>query len=347
MALYYDLPVYREVYRLILLVFEYERDFPRDYNFSLGQDLLRRGSNGAWPERALRFTSAPARLRSAGLRRRTTGAPLRTILTTRGTRTSPRAIRTPTTRTTPIVSVRTASPAEFELDYEHNLIRLWEEINGGAYELEPSVALVVERPVEREVLAARFRDRVVHHLIVNKINHLLEREFIFDSYACRLGKGTHFGSRRVHRFIRRCSAGFSRDAYILKLDIRGFFMSIDRELLFRRLTQFLRQRYSQPDSESVPEPCRKTILARSNIQLPNPRRTRGVERPPAGQKPLLHRCRLRPAYRQFHQSTLRQLLSQLLRPLREAHPLTTEVTARSIRPRMAAVPVSRDSSGCG
>jgi hypothetical protein len=81
--------------------------------------------------------------------------------------------------------------------------------------------------------------------------------------------------------------------------------------------------------------------------LPNPRRTRGVERPPTGQKPLLHRCGLRPAYRQFHQSTLRQLLSQLLRPLREAHPLTTEVTARSIRPRMAAVSVSRDNSRFG
>jgi retron-type reverse transcriptase len=155
---------------------------------------------------------------------------------------------------------RTASAAEFELDYERNLIRLWQEINGGTYEPEASVAFVVERPVKREVFAARFRDRVVHHLIVNKINHLLEREFILDSYACRPGKGTHFGIRRVQRFIRRCSAGSSRDAYILKLDIRGFFMSIDRELLFRRLTQFLRQRYSEPDNESVLELCRKTIL---------------------------------------------------------------------------------------
>jgi RNA-directed DNA polymerase len=156
---------------------------------------------------------------------------------------------------------RTANAAAFEVNYEENLVGLWREINDGTYLPGRSLAFIVNKPVKREIFAADFRDRIVHHLIVNKINHLFEREFIHDSYACRVGRGTHFGINRIDRFIRRETANYAREAWILKLDIKGFFMSIDRGLLFTRLEAFLRERYTGADREIVIDLCRKVIFA--------------------------------------------------------------------------------------
>jgi retron-type reverse transcriptase len=127
----------------------------------------------------------------------------------------------------------------FELGYEEELLRLHKELNDGSYTLGPSVAFIVTQPVKREIFAAQFRDRVVHHLLINRLNPLFEKTFIYDSYACREGKGTLFGVNRVADFIRRCSNNYSRDCYILKLDIQGFFMNIHREVLLRRLNEYI------------------------------------------------------------------------------------------------------------
>ena len=126
----------------------------------------------------------------------------------------------------------TMNALSFEVDYESELMALRDEINSGCYVPGRSVAFVVDKPVQREIFAADFRDRVVHHLIINKLNPLFERAFIYDSYACRVGKGTLFGINRLDTFIRRCSQNYSRDCYVLKLDIRGFFMHINAYKLF-------------------------------------------------------------------------------------------------------------------
>lgn len=103
------------------------------------------------------------------------------------------------------------------------------EINNGTYTPGKSIAFVVEKPVKREIFAADFRDRIVHHLIINKLNPLFEKQFIYDSYACRVNKGTHFGINRVTRFIRQCSQNYQLPCYILKLDVEGFFMHIEKK----------------------------------------------------------------------------------------------------------------------
>jgi hypothetical protein len=130
----------------------------------------------------------------------------------------------------------------FEADQEENLLRLWREINDGTYTIGPALAFVIEHPVKREVFAAGFRDRVVHHLLMKRLIPLFEREFIHDSYACRPGKGTLFGVRRVQGFIAKCSKGYTSGCYILKCDIAGFFMNIDRRTLWRMLEEFIRPR---------------------------------------------------------------------------------------------------------
>ena len=148
----------------------------------------------------------------------------------------------------------------FEKHLEHNLFQLHEEIYGGTYEPQSSIAFIVNKPVTREIFAADFRDRVVHHFIINKLNPLFETEFIYDSYACRVAKGTHFGIKRANEFIKSCSKNYTTDCYILKLDVQGFFMHINRNLLFERLQQFILQKYHQPDRELIIALCRKIIF---------------------------------------------------------------------------------------
>lgn len=127
----------------------------------------------------------------------------------------------------------------FEIDLEQNLLQLYREITDGTYRISPSLTFVVEKPVKREVFAADFRDRIVHHLLIKRLKPYFEREFIYDSYACREGKGTLMGVKRVRRFIAQCSKGYTEDCYILKCDISGFFMNIDRTILWRMLEQFI------------------------------------------------------------------------------------------------------------
>jgi len=151
---------------------------------------------------------------------------------------------------------RTANALAFEVDFETELVALWRELNSGQYRPGRSVAFIVDKPVKREIFAADFRDRVVHHLVINKLNPLFEAEFIYDSYASRAGKGTLFAVRRLERFIRSCSANYTSDAYVLKLDIAGFFMHINTVTLFHRLEQFIAARYGGGDRGLLIDVCR-------------------------------------------------------------------------------------------
>ena len=148
----------------------------------------------------------------------------------------------------------------FEADYERKCIELWRDINAGTYKPSRSVAFIVFKPVQREVFAADFRDRVVHHLVARKIEPLLEAEFIDDSYSTRVGKGTLYGIRRIDGFVRECSADYTKDCYVMKLDIRSFFMSISKELLYARLEAFLRERYRENDLGMLLYLLRETLF---------------------------------------------------------------------------------------
>jgi len=128
---------------------------------------------------------------------------------------------------------------EFEMNYERNLFVLADDIWSGKYQPGPSVCFIVDKPVKREIFAASFRDRIVHHLIYNNINPIFERKFINDSYSCRIGKGTSYGIKRLSHFIRSCSENYKKDCYVLKLDLKGYFMSINKKILHDKITKTL------------------------------------------------------------------------------------------------------------
>ncbi|MDE6046900.1 MAG: reverse transcriptase/maturase family protein, partial [Alistipes sp.] len=133
----------------------------------------------------------------------------------------------------------TLSQLRFEMDLEDNLLQLYHEIDERRYHVGRSICFMTNIPVKREIFAADFRDRVVHHLLCNYVSPLFERTFITDSYSCRKGMGTHFGIGRLEHHIRSCSNNYQWKCYLLKLDIQGYFMNINRELLFGIIMQKL------------------------------------------------------------------------------------------------------------
>lgn len=129
----------------------------------------------------------------------------------------------------------TINALAFKLNYESELFLLHEEINEQNYEIKPSICFINFKPVQREIFAGNFRDRIVHHLIFYYINPTFERYFINDSYSCRIGKGTSYGIKRINKFIRSCSSNYKTDCYILKLDIKGYFMAMDKNILYQKI----------------------------------------------------------------------------------------------------------------
>ena len=93
----------------------------------------------------------------------------------------------------------TKQAIKFSLDLESNLIKLYNDIINKRYKIGPSIAFIVTRPKLREVFAANFRDRIVHHLLIDRLEPLFEQDFIEDSYSCRKGKGYTIWGLEIER----------------------------------------------------------------------------------------------------------------------------------------------------
>ncbi len=145
----------------------------------------------------------------------------------------------------------TINQLKFEMTMEERLVKLHSEIANRTYKIGRSVAFIIEEPVKREVFAASFADRVIHHLFYNYTNELFERSFIDDCYSCRKGKGTSYGIGRLDHHIRSCSQNYTRDAYVLKLDLSGYFMNIDRRILHEKVVDTLNRYATRKNSRGV------------------------------------------------------------------------------------------------
>jgi hypothetical protein len=138
----------------------------------------------------------------------------------------------------------TTEQLKFELNYESNLNQLYQQIITKTYRVKPCKAFVIEKPVYREVFAPQFIDRVVHHFIVLYINSQIDPVLINDCYSCRKGKGTLFGIERANFNIKSVTQNYAKDAYILKLDISGYFMNMNKNLLYEQIKKLKLVEYS-------------------------------------------------------------------------------------------------------
>lgn len=134
------------------------------------------------------------------------------------------------------------SVLEFEKDTIKNLLQLNEELKSGTYKPKPLKTFILRDPKTRKISKSDFRDRIVHHTIVNILEPIYEKIFIYDSCANRKGKGTLFALKRFEKFVKRISKnGKIKGAinknqvkgYCLKADIKHYFQEIDHNILLK------------------------------------------------------------------------------------------------------------------
>jgi retron-type reverse transcriptase len=125
--------------------------------------------------------------------------------------------------------------SRFALDLEPALIALQRELESGAYAPGRYRLFTIYERKPRRIAAAPFRDRVVHHALMNRIEAPLDQTFIHDSYACRKGKG-------VHRAVTRYQRWAQRYTYALKMDVQQYFPSIDHDILKEKLRRRIKDR---------------------------------------------------------------------------------------------------------
>lgn len=150
----------------------------------------------------------------------------------------------------------TSSAVHFEMRQAENLLDLEGALNSGSYSPSRSVCFISLHPKPREIFAADFRDRVVHHLFIREIESYWERVFIHDSFACRRGRGTHAAVDRLARFVKQVTRGGRRRAWFLQFDVHNFFMSVERRILFDAIEDGLRRQYRVPNG-TLPLFCRE------------------------------------------------------------------------------------------
>lgn len=122
------------------------------------------------------------------------------------------------------------------------MLKLEGELKNKIYHPSRSILFASRKPKLREIFAADFRDRVVHHVLVDYLESIYEPIFIHDSYACRKNKGTHAAVMRLQSFLRKVSRNGKVRAYYLQLDIKDFFTSIDKTILFRLINKKIANR---------------------------------------------------------------------------------------------------------
>ena len=131
---------------------------------------------------------------------------------------------------------------KYTSNLEENLIVLQNELIWKTYLPRPAKEFYVHVPKKRLITAPAFYDRVLHHAVHNIIEPIFDKTFIYNSFACRAGKGTHAGVDALVKYLKEATKRYDR-VYCLKCDISKYFPSIDRNILF----DILKKKIKDPD----------------------------------------------------------------------------------------------------
>ena len=120
---------------------------------------------------------------------------------------------------------------KFEKDLDKNIKQLQTELISLTYKPKPLKTFIIRDPKTRKISKSKFRDRVIHHALINVIGKIFEKEFIYDSHANQIGKGTTKAIERFELFKRKVSKNNTKECYILKADIKHYFEEINHNVL--------------------------------------------------------------------------------------------------------------------
>lgn len=120
---------------------------------------------------------------------------------------------------------------KFEENLELNLLELQEELKKQTYSPKPLKTFILRDPKTRKISKSHFRDRIVHHAIINILEPLYEKRFICDSCANRKGKGTSYALKRFDKFKNKVSNNDTSSCFVLKADVKHYFQEINLKIL--------------------------------------------------------------------------------------------------------------------
>ena len=124
-----------------------------------------------------------------------------------------------------------------------NLMELVNELNSYTYTPRSSNCYVITDPALREIYAAQFSDRVVQHFYMKEIENILEEELIDGCCSCRKGKGTDYALELLKKFLIETSNNGKDNCFFLKIDLSGYFMSIDRKQVSKKFLELIQKKY--------------------------------------------------------------------------------------------------------
>ncbi len=134
---------------------------------------------------------------------------------------------------------------KFEKHLEENLIKLHQDLRNLSYKPRPLTTFILADPKTRKISKSDFRDRVVHHAIINLVQPEFEKSFIYDSCANQKAKGTSFALQRFEKYLRKVTKSNKQHAFCLKADIKHYFQEVNHEILIKILKRKIK------DSETI------------------------------------------------------------------------------------------------
>ena len=139
----------------------------------------------------------------------------------------------------------------FECNRESLLCDLLDEINSRTYTISKSVAFVVTHPKPREIFAPSFKDRIIHHYISLRLSPIVKELAISRTYSCMKGRGTLMAQTELRDEIIRATENYTKDAWIAKFDISGFFGNINKEILWGKVSEIILEHYYGRDKSDL------------------------------------------------------------------------------------------------
>lgn len=124
-----------------------------------------------------------------------------------------------------------------------NLIYLLDSLNNRTYMPKPSNCYVVTEPALREIYAAQFGDRIVQHFYMKEIEDILQEKLAKGCSSCIKERGTDYALKLLRKYLLEISENGKKDCYFLKIDLHGYFMSIDRKQISKKFSNLIKEKY--------------------------------------------------------------------------------------------------------
>lgn len=208
----------------------------------------------------------------------------------------------------------------FSNDLLANILSLHNDLINLTYKHSCYQRFNINDPKTRIIHKAKVRDRLLHHAIYRVLCPIFDKSFIYDSYSCRLNKGTHKAVKRLESFTQKVSRNYTKPCYILKCDVKKFFDSVDHKILLRILKKkiidpdviwLLKEIIRSFDSSHLRSNNKQMSLFEDYLALPQDDKCKSRERERESGGAL----RAWDTDRQSYQPAFCQCLSQRARPI--------------------------------